>query len=390
MDSEVVIVPRRLTIALPPGRSAFLWGPRQTGKTTWLRSTFPQSAYFDLLQSEVFLSFLKQPHLFREAVLALPARQRREQPIIVDEVQKVPALLDEVHWLIENQRCQFLLCGSSARKLRRGGVNLLGGRAWRYEMFPLTTHEVEGFDLLRALNRGLLPPHYFDAQAQRSLAAYVQDYLKSEVMAEGLVRNLPAFARFLDALGYSHGELVNCSNIARDCAVDSKTVRGYFDVLADTLLGRWVPPFTRRPGRGIISATEKFYLCDVGLAGHLCQRQITAPRGESFGRAFEHFILMELWAYRAYGEKSFDIHFWRTKSGLEVDFVLGGGEVAVETKGSPRVESAELRGLLAFAAEHRPRKAIVVSNEPLARRHGPVLVLPWREFVRALWAGEVL
>jgi predicted AAA+ superfamily ATPase len=380
---------RILRIALPPRQSAFLWGARKTGKSTYLRSAFPDSLTFDLLQTDVMLDMAKRPALLREQLLAAPARQL-QAPIIIDEVQKVPQLLDEIHWLIEHRRLRFILCGSSARKLTRGGTNLLGGRAWRYEMHPLVSAEIAHLDLLRALNRGLVPAHYLAAEYRRSLDAYVRDYLKEEVFDEGLTRNVPAFSRFFDAMAYSHGELTNFANIARDCGVDAKTVKEYYQILVDTLLGRFIEPYRKRQERQVITKAARFYLFDVGVAGAVTRRHITEERGEQFGRAFEHFILMEILAHRSYRNLGYDVHFWRTKSGLEVDFILGSGEVAIEVKGTSRVDHAEFRGLRAFVDEHRPRRAILVCNERSPRVQNGVDVLPWHEFLGRLWAGDIL
>jgi predicted AAA+ superfamily ATPase len=310
--------------------------------------------------------------------------------VILDEVQKVPALLDEVHWLIENRGLRFVLCGSSARKLKRGGVNLLGGRAWRYAMHPLVSIELESVDLLRVLNRGLVPAHYLDPEYERSLKAYVVDYLKEEVLEEGLTRNVAAFSRFLEAVGYSHGDLTNYSNIARDCGVDSKTVKEYYQILVDTLLGAFVEPWKRKQERQVIGKAPKFYLFDVGVAGALSGRHIREERGEAFGRALEHFVLMEILAHRSYRDLDYGVHFWRTKSGLEVDFVLGDGEVAVEVKGASRADPSDLRSLYAFSGDNRPRQAVLVCNERAPRRVEGIEILPWREFLARLWAGDVV
>lgn len=382
-------IKRTLAIELPEGQSAFLWGPRKVGKSTWLKQAFPNAIRYDFLKTDLMLRFSKQPSLLREELLAMPA-ETLKAPVILDEVQKVPALLDEVHWLIENTGIKFILCGSSARKLKRGHANLLGGRAWRFEMYPLTTRELGTVDLLQALNRGLLPAHYFGVNPRRSLKAYVEDYLSDEIMSEGLVRNLPSFARFLDSMGYSHGELTNYANIARDCGVDAKTVRSYYEILVDTLLGRFVPPYVGKAGRQSIISAEKFYLCDVGVAGYLSNRAITECKGDAFGHAFEHFILMELWAHRAYTEKGYAVRFWRTKAGYEVDFILGEGEVAIEVKGTSRVDRGDLKAIRAFAAERSPRKCIVVSNELSPRQHENITLLPWRDFLDQLWSGAII
>lgn len=388
--------PRLLSLELPPGQSAFLWGARKTGKSTLLRTAFPRSLAYDFLKTDLALSFNARPALLREQLLARSAAELSE-PVILDEVQKVPGVLDEVHWLIEHRGLRFVLCGSSARKLKRGRANLLGGRAWRFEMFPLVTAEFAGphgrhgpFDLMRALNHGLLPAHYLSSSPRRSLDAYVRDYLKEEVFDEGLTRNVPAFSRFFEAVGYSHGELVNYANIARDCGVDAKTVKEYFQILCDTLLGRLVPPYKQRQERQVISKAPKFYLFDVGVAGALTKRHLAEPRGEQFGRALEHLVFMELAAHASYRDLGYDISFWRTKSGAEVDFVAGRGEVAIEVKGTARVNDRDLRSLRLFADTHRPRLAIVVCDEPEERIVHGVHILPWRVFFERLWEGRIL
>ena len=382
-------LPRILKIDLPSHQSAFLWGPRKTGKSTFLQAAFPKSLVYDFLRTDLLVEFSKRPSLLREQLLAKNTRELQE-PIILDEVQKVPQVLDEVHWLIENQGLRFILCGSSARKLKRGQSNLLGGRAWRYEMFPLVTPELEEVDLLRALNHGMIPAHYLQADYKKTLQAYVQDYLKEEIFNEGLTRNLPAFSRFFEAMGYSHGELINYSNIARDCGVDSKTVKEYYQILVDTLLGRFILPFKPRQARQVIGKAPKFYLFDVGVAGAIAKRLISQEKGEAFGKALEHFILMEIVAYNSIKEKDFTIDFWRTKSGLEVDWVLGGGEVAIEVKGTSRVDGAALRALKAFVEEFSPRQALLVCNEKTPRVIEKIKILPWRIFLCDLWAGKII
>lgn len=384
----MIEIDRILDMDLPEKQSAFLWGPRKTGKTTYLNTKFPHSIRYDFLQTDLFLEFSKRPSLLREQLLAQDDHLLT-LPVILDEVQRVPQVLDEVHWLIENKGCRFILCGSSARKLKRGGANLLGGRAWRYELFPLVTAELFEYDLLTILNRGMIPGHYLDPNYSRSLKAYVQDYLKEEVFAEGLTRNVQAFSRFFDALGYSHGELINYSAIARDCGVDSKTVREYYQILVDTLMARMIEPFKRRQKRQVISHAPKFYLFDVGVAGAVTRRQIMEERGESFGKAFEHFILMEIMAYNSYHSLDFRINFWRTKNGLEVDFIIGDGEVAIEVKGSDRVDKRDLYPLSVFSAESGSTKAIVVCNEKKARIHDKIRILPYRHFLEELWEGKI-
>lgn len=377
---------RLLTMDLPPGRSAFLWGARQTGKSTFLRERFPDSVYVDLLDADTVLRLGARPTRLGEELQSAPAALAH--PVVIDEVQKAPGLLDEVHRLIETRGLSFVLCGSSARKLRRAGVNLLGGRAWRFEMFPLTRAEIPDFDLLQALHRGLLPGVYPDPRFRRSLAAYVRDYLTQEIINEGLTRNHAAFTRFFEALRFCHGELLNYASIARDCGVEAKTVRAYFEILQDTLVGYLIYPFHRRTGRQSISAAPKFYLFDVGVAGQVCGRTLTAAGGTEFGRAFEHFLLLEIIAARSYREREYPIEFWRTKSGLEVDFVLDRGAVAVEAKA--RVRSGDLRPIRAFVEEFAPRRAIVVTAEADRRRVHGIDIMPYHEFLDMLHAGEIV
>ncbi|HNV24068.1 MAG TPA: AAA family ATPase [Candidatus Omnitrophota bacterium] len=382
---------RILNIKLPQKQSAFLWGARKTGKTTYLKERFPKSIVYDFLKTDLFFEISKNPSLLRERLLAQDETALKE-PIILDEAQKVPQVLDEVHWLIENKGLRFVLCGSSARKLKKGHANLLGGRAWRYELFPLVSAEIGKIDLLRALNQGLIASHYLEEEqsSKKSLEAYLQDYLREEVFAEGLTRNIPAFSRFFDAFGYSHGELTNYTNIARECGVDSKTVKEYYQILVDTLLAVRVEPFKKRQSRQVISKASKYYLFDVGVAGYLTKRHLTECRGSEFGKAFEHFILMEIVAYKSYSSKGFTINFWRTKLGVEVDFVLAQGEVAIEVKGSNQIERRNMNGVEVFAQAFNPKRSIIVCNEKEKRLCGKIEILPWRIFLEQLWAGKIL
>jgi predicted AAA+ superfamily ATPase len=377
------IVRRSLDLGLPAGQSAFLWGPRQVGKSHWIREHVATAPLIDLLQSDVFTEYLTRPSLLRERFAAAPPPL-----IVIDEIQKVPALLDEVHWLIENRRQGFLLTGSSARKLRRGHANLLAGRAWRRQMLPLTRAEVDRIDLERVMVSGLLPPHFLSSNPDEHLRAYVGDYLKEEIAAEALTANIPAFAEFLRVAALTSSELLNYTNIARETGVSAKVVRGYLEILEDTYLGYRVAPWTRARNRRLI-LTEKFYLFDVGVANFLARRRPRLGSAE-FGKAFEHYILMELKAYQAYRRPELDIRFWRTASGFEVDFVLGDLDLAIEVKGGPRVHDGDLTGLRALAEEHRIRRSVVVSLERQSRRIAPGIdVLPWTVFLDRLWGGDI-
>lgn len=341
----------------------FLWGPRQTGKTTLLRQSYPDATWVDLLKADEYRRYLERPELLREELIARPHLGQ----VVIDEVQKVPTLLDEVHWLHENRRIRFALCGSSARKVRRGAANLLGGRAVRYELSGLTAAEIgKGFDLVRLLNHGYLPSIYESDRPDRLLASYVGDYLKEEVAAEGLVRNLPVFSAFLNAAALSDGDLVNFANIARDCGVSGPTVKGHFGILEDTLLGHWLPAFTKRPKRRVVAA-PKFYFSDVGVVNHLARRGALQQGGELFGKAFENWVLHELRAHNAYHERAADLFYWRLASGIEVDFIVGNMVVAIEAKASDKVTADHLRGLRHLVADHPGVRRVVVCLEPKRR-----------------------
>lgn len=388
-------VKRYLKLKVPLGQSVFLWGVRNSGKSTYLHRHFPDSVYYDLLQTDVYLRLLKEPFRLREEVLQLSPEDLKK-PIIIDEVQKVPLLLNEVHWLIENHKpCHFILCGSSARKLRAAGTHLLAGRAWKAHFYPLVYPEIGNFNLLKALSHGLLPVAYFSKQPRRFLKSFIQDYLVEEIQKEALVRNLAGFSRFLDAMALTHGEMTNFVNISRDCGVDAKTVKEYYDILVDTLVGYRLDPFRKLGKRDVITSTPKFYLFDVGVAGFLQRRNLGALKGKEAGAAFEHWILTELIAYRGLNDLDFSISYWRTKSDLEVDFILGDGEVAIEVKISNHVDRRDLRGLEAFIKEHQPKRAYSVSLTPKAKKISLssgdyVIDLPWQDFIKKLWNKEII
>ena len=380
---------RSLVLPQPGSETFFLWGPRQAGKSTLLRGCYPDAYWVDLLKSEVFRRYLDHPEYLRQELAAAAPLSGRQ--IVIDEVQKVPALLDEVHWLIENRGLHFALCGSSARKVRRGAANLLGGRAVRYELRGLTAGELgAAFDLSRMLNHGYLPRIYQAARPRRLLDAYIADYLREEVAAEGLVRNLPAFSGFLDAAALSDGEMVNFSNIARECGVSSPTAKAYFEILNDTLLGRWLTAYRKRRKRRVIGA-PKFYFADVGVVNRLIRRGELTPGSPLYGKAFENWVFHELSAGIEYQEWDLELTCWRLPSGIEVDFVLGDMEVAVEAKASARITRDHLRGLRTLVEEHPGvRRRIVVCLEPRARRTDDGIdILPAADFIRRLGQGAL-
>jgi uncharacterized protein len=388
MTSRLSEYDRKIDIELPvnPIRGSgacFLWGPRKTGKTSLLKKRFAGAKWYDLLDTHLQTDLILHPHRLREEILAgLP------EQVVIDEIQKVPALLDEVHWLLENTATKFVLCGSSARKLKREGGNLLGGRAWRFELHPLTTAEVADFDLDLALLHGTLPAHYLDSRPQRTLESYVFEYLHEEIIHEATVRNVPAFARFLETVALTHGRLLNYANVAREAGVSAKTVREYYQLLVDTLVGHQLPPWTRRKKRRLIE-TAKFYLFDVGVANHLAGVSRIVPGTDVYGRAFEHLMIEEVRAYLSYKEKNEPLAFWRTASGHEVDLILGDMQCAIEIKATSRPGAADLKSLRALKEEHRPECAVLVSRIESSRRtEDGIDILPWRSFCERLWDGH--
>ena len=376
------ILDRQINLTLPKGKSCFLWGPRKAGKSYWIRHHLKNAVLIDLLRTDTFSEYAARPALLRERFI------ETKKLIVIDEVQKVPQLLDEVHWMIENCGAQFLLTGSSARKLRKGHANLLGGRAWRRALLPLSYSEVSGFQIETAIISGMLPPHFMSKNPLEELRAYVADYLKEEIAAEALTQNIPSFSEFLRVAALTSSELLNYTNIAREAGVNQRTVRAYFNILEDTFLGFRVSPWTKSKNRRMILA-EKFYLFDVGVANYLAGRH-PVPGNSDFGKAFEHFILMELRAYQAYRNPEMPISYWRTSSGQEVDFILGECEVALEIKAG-KAHEGDLRGLNALTQDTPVKKAIVVSLEKEARRiTKQIEILPWQDFLSLLWSGKLI
>ena len=384
------MIQRSLSLPEPGSETFFLWGPRQTGKSTLLRESYPGCRWVDLLKNDVFLRYARRPELLRLEIGE--DRQADRAQIVIDEIQKVPALLDEVHWLIENRGLHFALCGSSARKVRRGAANLLGGRAVRYELHGLTAGELgEAFDLDRILNQGYLPRMYASRRPRRLLDAYIADYLREEILAEGLVRNLPVFSGFLEAAALSDGSFVNFSNVARECGVSVPTAKSYFQILDDTLLGRWLPAYRKRVKRRVIGA-PKFYFADVGVVNRLTRRGVLERGSVAYGKAFENWVFHELVSYVSYKDVDTNLAHWRLPSGIEVDFVLGPMQAAIEAKATTNVVSHHLKGLRTLSEEHPDLgDRVVVCLESRAwRSDDGISVLPASTFAQRLWQGDLL
>ena len=365
--------------------SVFLWGARQTGKSTLLEMLFPDAKYYDLLKNDEFERLFRNPSLLREEL----DKADKRTLVIIDEVQKIPQLLDEVHWLISNRDIRFILCGSSARKLMRVGTNLLGGRALRAIMYPLVSAEIPDFDLVRAINNGMLPRHYTIGNPQRRLQAYIGNYLNEEIRAEAFSRNLLSFTRFMEIAAQCNGEMIVYKNIAQDCGVSANTVKEYFNILEQTMIGYLIPGFTATKKRIAIVA-PKFYYFDVGVCNYLLKNKNLVPGTDAFGHAFEHLMMQEIIACLGYNFSEEKVTYWRTQSGYEVDCIVGYGRIAIEFKSCDEVKSRHIKGLKAFQEEFPQAKLIVVSLDKYPRTMNEVDVIPAKEFLKMLWEGKII
>ena len=366
-------------------KSFFLFGPRATGKTTLIHQTLNPNEVkiYDLLNSETYRRLLKQPQILEEE------NRLKKRIIVIDEIQKQTALLDEVHRLIQKKGWRFLLTGSSARKLKKNNVNLLAGRAWQANLFPLSWSEIPHFNLIRYLNRGGLPAVYTCSDYQEELNAYVSLYLREEVQNEALTRNVQAFAEFLDSIALSNGQEINYENLSRDLQVSPGTLKNYIEILNDTLLGFPLTGYTKTKKRKAVTRI-KYYLFDLGVTNTLCHRGLIKKRSELFGKAFEHFIILEVRAYLSYSRKHLEIAYWRSTSRFEVDLIIGN-KAAIEIKSTELTQDKYLKGLRALKEEKLIKKYIVVSLDTAERTtKDGIYILPWKIFLKKLWKGEII
>lgn len=374
----------------PPQRTSFLFGPRGTGKSTWIRQHFGNATTYDLLASSEQLRFSRNPSLLYSELQHLP----RGAWVVLDEVQRVPALLDEVHRLLEEKKLRFLLCGSSARKLKRSGVNLLAGRAEILHMFPIVSAETGApLRLNRVLRYGMLPMALTSADPAAYLQSYAEVYLQEEIRQEALSRNIGVFARFLEVAARQNGQLTNMSNIARDSQVARQTVAHSFDILVDTLIGEWLPAWKLK--RATKQVTHpKFYFYDVGVVRALSGRLPYPPTEEECGTLFETFILQQLHAYLSYTKKHYPLFFWQNHSGSEVDILLEtqNGHCAIEIKHAPAWRRQFNRGLKHLADALGKRRVRLMGVYAGERRsdHDGITVLPFAEFLTMLWDDALI
>lgn len=364
-------------------KSFFLFGPRATGKSTLIKQQLSETAtVIDLLDSRLYLRLLSSPHDLESIIYS----GHKTGIVVIDEIQRIPELLNEVHRLIENKKITFLLTGSSARKLRRGKANLLAGRVWESRMFPLTWKEITDFNLDRFLHYGGLPAVYLSNYPDEELDAYVNTYLKEEIMAEGLIRKLPPFSRFLRSIALASGEMINFTKLANDCQVPPSTVTEYVGLLDDTLVGFLLPAWTESRKRKAIS-TAKFYFFDPGVTHMLAGTKTLDRNSHLYGKSFEQFIGMEIRAYLSYRRKKRELAYWRSTHGYEVDFLIGT-ETAIEVKASQKVSGRDLRGLKVLKEENIFKNYILVSQDPINTRDDNFQALYWEKFLDDLWADK--
>lgn len=372
--------------ALLQKKSFFLFGPRATGKSYLISKLFNQTSFLiiDLLESDKYLRLSSEPHKLENLINS----QEKVDLVVIDEVQRIPELLNEVHRLIEKRQFKFLLTGSSARKLKRAQANLLAGRAWEAQLFPLTYREIPKFDLQRYLCYGGLPPVYLSEEPLEELRAYVSTYLREEIQAEAVVRKIPAFSRFLKFSSLTCGNMINFSSVANDASVPITTIREYYQILEDTFIGFLLPAWTKTVKRKPIT-TAKFYYFDVGVKNILAEIYHVNPNTSLFGQVFEHFIAMELRAYLSYTRSFEKLAYWCAKNGQEVDFIVGD-RLGIEVKATEKITAKHLRGIIALKEENLLERYIIVSQDKINQNIQGIECLYWKDFLQAMYEQKII
>lgn len=361
--------------------SSFLFGPRATGKTSLLKEQLKGETYIDLLHADTYEELMKRPTALAEKV------KPKSSLIVIDEIQKLPKLLDEVHRLIEEKQYKFLLTGSSARKLRCDGANMLGGRAREIQMFPLTSHEIDDFNLIKYLNYGGLPIIYNSKQPIEDLKAYVRNYLAEEIKAEALVRNYERFVRFLEVMSTTNGQELNYAHIASDSGVPARTIENHIEVLKDTLMGYELLPFTKTVKRKAI-AKSKFYFFDIGVANFLSEKLPIAEGSSDIGIAFEHFIVNEVRAYLSYHQVNKKMTYWRSGK-HEVDLIIGK-DIAIEIKFAKQMKDEFFTHLEVLKEEDICKKYLIIGRFPSSGTKDGITYMPYQQFLKSLWEGKIV
>lgn len=366
-------------------KSFFLFGPRATGKSSLIRAQLSEETpVINLLRSDIYLKLSANPSELEPMIDAFS----NHEMIVIDEVQRIPMLLNEVHRMIEERHIKFLLIGSSARKLKQGHVNLLGGRAWTAELFPLTSYEIPSFDLERYLQFGGLPPVYLSADPEEELHAYIGTYLKEEIQAESNVRKIPAFSRFLQTSALTSGQMLNFSEIANDTGTAASSIREYYHILEDTFIGFMLTAWTKSVKRKAIS-TAKFYYFDIGVKNVLCGIKSLDKKTDLYGQAFEHFIVLEIRAYLSYRRIKETMSYWRSKHGAEVDLIIGD-DIAIEIKASANVTDKHFKGLKTLSEENICKQYFLVSQDPINRKYSNCEAIYWQDFLKKLWNDQIV
>lgn len=383
-QNELIMIQRNYHLLDDFEGSAFLFGARQTGKSTFLEEHFHGCTYIDLLDAKIKRRLRLNPELLYEML----ENEDENSVVVIDEIPEVPELLNEVHRLIQKKHLRFVLCASSARKLKRKGYNTLGGRAFPCYFFPFNSAEIPNFDLNRALLYGMLPPHYLAQQPEDLLAGYIDIYLTEEIKEEALVRQLNVFQRFLEVAALTSSEIVNYSNIASDCGVSAKSIKEYFSILEETLIGYTIPAYAKVKKRKVTQA-PKFYLFDVGIYNYLLHRHSLTAGTPEYGHAFEHFVMQEIIAYMRTSRCRKPLSYWHTYNGKEVDAVIGDAEIGIEIKSSDEIQKKHISNFKEFRDEFPESRCIVVSRDPISRRIGEVEAIYILDFLRMLWAGEL-
>jgi predicted AAA+ superfamily ATPase len=371
-------------LALLKKKSYFLFGPRSTGKTYWIKKSLPKEIpYISLNQSNIYSRLIINP----SELVDILRPYKKIKLVIIDEIQKIPELLDEVQEIIENDGFKFLLTGSSARKLKRGHANMLGGRAGSVSFYPLSYSEIPDFDLKRYLTWGGIPRVYLAEDPLIELDSYIRTYLEEEIRLEANIRNLAPFHRFLKTAALCNGQLINYASLASDASVPASTIKNYFEILSDTLIATSLEPWLESKKRKAIQ-TAKFYFFDPGITHFIAGTENLDRNSSQWGESFEQFILMELKSYISYNRKRAEINFWRSTDKYEVDFIINS-QIAIEVKSTKRVAESHLKGLRGIQEEQILKRLIIVSEDPIEKIVLGIEHLNWKSFLDHLWQGKL-